>query len=662
MPWSIRNKLIACLSALILNLLIFGLLAWLYIARLGDNLDAIAGWKMPAANLAIDVHEFAYGASAERLNGWVSESPDIHQQVQTALDKIDADLVKIDAIGRKFADSILLLQAATVRNQLADFRDLYNQGLTSSQGNRQALQTMTDSGSALLAEVEALAAQQEINRSGLPSSLIAHASPSPTSQVRLLVNRIRSMLQTSILRDKEARLESNRQPVRMQSELPQLMSLYDALAAITPAASVQTHIANLRKHSQTYVAAATQWLDGDQQRQQTASRLTHIAAGLRQSAGLIEQDVWNSSEAIARKTVALIDQANTLIISCLCFGLALGIGMAITVPDSIARSIDALSAFARTFGQGNLTARPRIQPNDEIGQMACDFDLAADSIHQIVGKVSAHSQTLQQYSRLLLRTVEDHTHGAQTQREYIEQMASAMSQMASSVQEVAQSAARAAYAASDTDQQARAGSLVAQQTVAAINHLANEINTASLTIGELERHVCEISGILNVIRNFSEQTNLLALNAAIEAARAGEHGLGFAMVANQVRTLASRTQSSTSQIHDMIERLRLGAKRAVAIINISQNLAEQSVDKARASGNALRAITDSVITINSLNAQIATSAEQQSAVTGQVNDTVIKINQLSETSMTSAQASLQSGIQLSRVANDLQEAVSQFKV
>lgn len=663
MQMSIRNKLIASFSALVLNLVIFGLLAWLYIGRLSNNVDEISEWKVPAVKLAVDVHAGAYDASIEQLNYLLYEREETHQQAKKVLAKMDEDLSKVNEIGNKFQDSALLQQAASVRTNVADFRGLYEKGVAALIDNRKAVETMVGSGKAVLAEADAFALKQEQEYAQLLSGGAAQASLNSKVQKYIVVNRIKSKAQTIIQHEKEERLYKNREYYKlMLVELPELMKLYDQLASITEEAEELERIDKARHETEKYRAAAAQWIENDDQLKQIVAKMDNIAASARQSAASAEHDGWSKAEEVAHKTVDLVGQANTIIIVCLLLGLIVGIGMAITIPASIANAINALSRFAKDFGQGNLTVRTRVEPVDEIGVMAQDFDAAAESIHSIIGKVSGYTQTLQRNSGLLLRAVEDTTNGAQTQRQFIEQVATAMSEMAAAVQAVAQSASRAAGAASDTDQQARAGGMVVQQAVAAINRLASEINTASGTVGELERHVADIGSILDVIRSVSEQTNLLALNAAIEAARAGEHGRGFAVVADEVRTLASRTQSSTNEIQSMIEKLQVGSKRAVEAMNASQSLAEESVDKAKASGNALQSITDSVTTINNMNAQIAASAEQQTAVTEQVNETVIKINEISEAGVAAAQASLQSGIELTQVARELEQAVSQFKV
>ncbi len=660
---TIKNKLIVGFSSLVGILLVFGLLAWLYIGWLGKNIDEIAEWKVPAVKLAVDVHAGAYDATIEQLNYLLYERPEIHERAKKVLQKMEGDLTEIDHIAARFDDNALLTQSSSVRKNVSDFRQLYDRGVAALVDNKRAVETMVSSGERVLRQADAFAEKQEKEYAQSLKNNADQALLNSKVQKYIVVNRIKSQAQTIIQHEKEERLYKDRNYyAMMQEELPTLMGLYDRLEQITREKDELKLIDVARKATEKYSSAAAQWIDNDNKLKVIVNEMDAIAADARQSAAAAEADGWGKAQQIAEKTVALVGQANTIIIVTLLLGVVIGIGMAIMVPKTILNSIIALSQFAKSFGKGDLTARTHFKPTDEIGIMAQDFDQAAKNIHQIVSNVSDYSQTLQNNSMNLLKAVEKNTTDLQTQKEYTLQVVSAMSQMASTVQEVARNAGQAASATSETDSQAAAGRQVVMQAVESINTLAGEIFKATSTVEELQSHVNNISSILDVIRSVSEQTNLLALNAAIEAARAGEHGRGFAVVADEVRTLASRTQSSTNEIQCMIEKLQIGAKDAVTAMGSSQSLATQSVEKAQESGNALEAISSSVSTINSMNAQIAVAAEQQSSVTEQVNRNVIKISEISESSVKTAQDTSNSGKELAHLAEALKSAVSQFKL
>lgn len=237
-----------------------------------------------------------------------------------------------------------------------------------------------------------------------------------------------------------------------------------------------------------------------------------------------------------------------------------------------------------------------------------------------------------------------------------------MNEMTATVQEVARNAADASDAAHAADSEAVNGNLIVDNVTSAINDLALEVQESAGTIATLEENAEQIGTVLDVIRGIAEQTNLLALNAAIEAARAGEQGRGFAVVADEVRTLASRTQDSTREIQSMIERLQEGSKSAVLAMDQSQKKTERVVEQAHKAGEALTSITMAVSRIADMNTQIATAAEQQSAVSEDINENVVGINTLAIDAAGSAEHTTANSQDLERVAADLQDAISTFKV
>jgi methyl-accepting chemotaxis protein len=252
--------------------------------------------------------------------------------------------------------------------------------------------------------------------------------------------------------------------------------------------------------------------------------------------------------------------------------------------------------------------------------------------------------------------------GMSQQRSETEQVATAMNEMAATIQEVARNAAEAANAAQQADTESQTGNRVVGATVESIDALAREVEKAADVIQKLQQDTDGIGKVLEVIRGIAEQTNLLALNAAIEAARAGEQGRGFAVVADEVRTLASHTQESTAEIQQMVERLQGRAAEAVKVMIEGRSRAEASVGQAAKAGSSLDAITNAVARINDMNTQIASAAEEQTTVAEEVNRSIVSISGVASQCSEGCNQTAGASQQLASLAADMQSLVGQFRV
>lgn len=330
------------------------------------------------------------------------------------------------------------------------------------------------------------------------------------------------------------------------------------------------------------------------------------------------------------------------------------------ISHNILNVVDSLRDMAK--GNGDLTKRLTTKSTDEIGELVDSFNRFVEKLQHIIGEVySSTTQLAAAAEEMSVITVSSTENVSKQQRE-TEQVATAMNEMTATVMEVSNNAEQAAESTGQADTQAQEGRQVVNDTVESINLLAKEVDSAANVIHELEQNSDSIGSVLEVIRGIAEQTNLLALNAAIEAARAGEQGRGFAVVADEVRSLASRTQQSTQEIQSMIERLQSGAQRAVEVMATSRTRAQSSVEKSEKAGDSLTVITEAMSNIMAMNTQIAEASKQQSEVAEEINQNIVNISTIAEESASSTSELSQSNIALAELSSKLQGLVGQFKI
>ncbi len=327
------------------------------------------------------------------------------------------------------------------------------------------------------------------------------------------------------------------------------------------------------------------------------------------------------------------------------------------------RPLGGLTEVALQMADNDFTrAPPQIAGGNEIGRLAEAMSRMQTQLRASIGEIAASSGEVGSAVDAMNGIAETTSQSIGRQQSEIEQVATAINEMVATVQEISRNTSAAAEAAHHSDQEVDRGQRVVEETVNAINRLADEVMRGTEVIGRLEEESENIGAVLDVIKGIAEQTNLLALNAAIEAARAGEQGRGFAVVADEVRTLASRTAQSTQEIQQMIERLQQGAREAVAVMEQGRSTAQTTVEHAGEAGRSLTDIRNAVSTISDMSTQIASAAEEQSAVSEEINRNIVAINQAVEATADTAQQASNTGSRLAHEADQLQGVVQRFRI
>lgn len=342
--------------------------------------------------------------------------------------------------------------------------------------------------------------------------------------------------------------------------------------------------------------------------------------------------------------------------------IVLGVLIGLVIVKQITAPLNQAVRIAQAIGNRDMTSQGVEQRDDEFGTLLKALDQTRSNLSEALGEVSGITTQLAAAAEQLSVVTNQTSSGVNNQRVETEQVATAMNEMSATVNEVAQNSEEAAAAAQKADVQAKSGNQVLQIALADINKLSQDVHHSAEAIQRLNQDSTSIGTVLTVINSIAEQTNLLALNAAIEAARAGEAGRGFAVVADEVRSLAHRTQQSIAQIEQLIANLQNGSQNAVKMMESSSSLASVTLEHAQQAGDELAAIARTISEIQAMNIQIATAAEEQSCVAEEINASIVNVNNIADQSAAAVEETSASSAELARLGQSLQSLVARFKI
>ena len=378
------------------------------------------------------------------------------------------------------------------------------------------------------------------------------------------------------------------------------------------------------------------------------------------------QDIVKLSEEMYQLQLDRRDQesaqARTLQITCTLLALILGVLAAVIITRQITRPLQETLAVVDRIASGDLTHTPAVTRRDELGVLQQGIQRMGTTLRDLITGIRDGVTQIASAAEELSAVTEQTSAGVNSQKVETDQVATAMHEMSATVQEVARNAEQASQAASNADKEARDGDRVVGEAIAQIERLATEVGRSADAMTQLEQESDKIGKVMDVIKAVAEQTNLLALNAAIEAARAGEAGRGFAVVADEVRGLAQRTQQSTEEIESLVAGLQNGTRQVSSIMLSSRDLTANSVQLSRKAGTSLSSITQTVSNIQAMNQQIAAAAEEQSAVAEEISRSIVNVRDVSEQTASASEETAASSVELARLGGQLQTMVSHFRV
>nr|WP_322979561.1 methyl-accepting chemotaxis protein [Pseudomonas sp. C11] len=502
-------------------------------------------------------------------------------------------------------------------------------------------------------------ASDSIDTKWFPSVLALEEMGMSMSRVRALT------LRTQIIRDAEQRTADLATMEQYKHFLEQAEQTY---VALIDSDEEQQAYARFRAERERYMNTQERVIkaviagDDAQVQQLVAGDLSAHADALGAALQALVRHNEKGAELAASESETAYSGAIEVVLIALIAAIVCTIGLAVLLTRSITQPLAQAVGIAQDIAAGDLNHDCSAPGADEPAQLLQALDTMRHNLRDTLQQVADSSSLLASASEELHAVTEDGRRGLYQQNAEIEQAVTAVTEMTAAVEEVARNAVSTSQATRDTDQSARHGHAQVGRTIDSIRLLTADIGSAGEEVGLLASNVRNIGQVVNVIRAIADQTNLLALNAAIEAARAGEQGRGFAVVADEVRALAQRTQQSTGEIEQMIGAIQTETEQAVATMNASMARADSTLELAQSAGEALDSITEAIATINERNLVIASASEQQAQVAREVDHGLVNIRDLSLQSSAGADQTNAASQELSRLAVALNTLLTRFRL
>ncbi|GAB7528008.1 methyl-accepting chemotaxis protein [Pseudomonas sp. 3A(2025)] len=625
---SVRSKLMLGFALLIGMILLVAYTGWKATETLRDRserIEDIAKFSTLARDMRIERLVYIISGSDAQAEKWSS-----------ALGKSEAQLNAIRPNFNSAENRALLADADAI---LKRYRDYYNQVVSATREREHARLGASTSAEAL--NTRLLGVSEVAN-----AEAGSFADRQQLTAIFLSVQRMRVSFRTYATSPSKATEEDIRKNINSTSAL--VKALETTSLPTVSVRDLSLEILAYEKQLQTLVTA--------QEKVETAQ------AGITSSITALLNITEKMTDIQVRFRVSDVSGAQHMLLLWLVLAVVLGLVAAWLITGSIVKPLQETVMIAETVAKGDFTYNTVVSRKDELGALQNSMQSMTAGLRGLIGDIRDGIVQVSSAAEQLSAVTEQTSAGVNSQKVETDQIATAMQEMTATTHEVSRNAGLAAKTAVDASRQALQGDEVVGKAVNQIELLANEMETTKEAMVTLRSNAESIGGVLDVINAVAEQTNLLALNAAIEAARAGEAGRGFAVVADEVRSLAIRTRTSTDEITQLIAGLNRSTDRMSTVLLQSTQLTDSSVQHSRDARTMLRGITDSVKTIESMNEQIACAAEQQRAAGEEISRSVTNVRDISDQTAAASEETASSSMELARISVQLQAMTHRFKI
>lgn len=625
---SVRAKLMLGFTLLIGMILLVAYTGWKATETLRDRserIEDIAKFSTLARDIRIERLVYIINGTDAQAEKW-----------SVALGKAETQLYAIKPNFNSAENRTLLAEAETI---LKRYREYYNQVVASTRERASA-------------RLDASASAESINTRLLGLAEIANADAGNFSErqqltpIFIAVQRMRVSFRTYAVSPSKEAEEDVRKTIGNATELVKRLE-----STSLPVASVSALSLDLLAYEKQLQALVT-----------TQHNVDTAQAGITSSITALLNLTEKMTDIQVTFRLSDVTGAQQKLLLWLVLAILLGLTAAWLITGSIVKPLQETVMIAETVAKGDFTYNTRVSRKDELGALQNSMQLMTTGLRGLIGDVRDGIVQVSSAAEQLSAVTEQTSAGVNAQKTETDQIATAMQEMTATTHEVARNAGLAAKTAVDASRQALQGDEVVGKAVNQIELLADEMETTKDAMLTLRSNADSIGGVLDVINAVAEQTNLLALNAAIEAARAGEAGRGFAVVADEVRSLAIRTRTSTDEITQLIAGLNRSTDRMSTVLLQSTQLTDSSVQHSREARAMLKGITESVKNIESMNEQIACAAEQQSAAGEEISRSVTSVRDISDQTAAASEETASSSMELARISVQLQEMTNRFKI